>query len=256
MIRGHVHTSEPYTLLLTIKAAKPVQLQVYGYDTVIRNCVYFDRLKSNQADGTFYGTETLEFPLPILPKKLEVIARDASTKSANGIEILDYQVVPLKSKFKASSALIQDFDEFTDWLAQHAGTLPCGTYHSTKGWWTIHVVDVIVVEEKGKYVEVDTPASVSHINGEMYGRKADLQKLTVPNIKTMFAHELNHYINDDYTEQGSDRFAEMYCLAKGFSKWDIFDTGARLFGNCDPNKENCTEREQRVKEMYQRLQQA
>ena len=76
-----------YVLLITVESKKPVKLWVVGKDTIVPNCVYFDRNYANRPDGLFQGKETLRFPLPIEPEKIEIKAIDELSGSANGIRI-------------------------------------------------------------------------------------------------------------------------------------------------------------------------
>lgn len=238
-----------FKLLVTIKATRPVFLEVIGYDKKIKRCVYFQRFKSNQPDGTFYGTETIEFFMPIVPKHLQVEAFNEANGSDAGITITNVQEVPLGAKFDIKRPDILDFKVFSDWLAQYGGALPTDTYTSPGGFWKVHLVDTIL-DADNNFKPIDTAASVMHDTGEIFVKAKEFRGITVPNRKVVLWHELNHYVNKSYNESECDHFAMVICTAEGYGRYDITDTGARLFGFCDPTKRDCTEQEQRVVNMY------
>jgi hypothetical protein len=249
-----------YVLLVTIESKKPVKLWVVGKDTLVPNCVYFDRNYSNRPDGLFQGKEVFRFPLPIEPENIEIKATDSQMGNSGSIKVdTKVECIPLNTVF--SSFKRDDYDDFLLFakiMAKYGGTWGVGTYKSPRGLWKCEVVNAITSIEKEDFGEVvDTPASMDHTTGTMYWVVEDLHTRTVPNRFVVALHEFYHYIGRTTDEKECDHFSVEKAWSMGFSKFEIEFTMVRLFGdcvcphpcdgawNCDPNCP-CRERAERT----------
>lgn len=247
---------KPYVLWALIESERPVDLQILGYERSMPNTFYFNRIYANRPDGLFQGKEWLRFPLPIVPDKLEMLCLDRRTGAGEGIKILKLGSKPLvQLPLLERSPEMVEFVQFALWVAKYGGILGFGSNYSKNGLWHMEVVREI--RQKDFYLpgvshKIETPASTSHVNGDIFLVRDDIESISVCNRFVIMCHEVFHFRKNTKDEFACDMFAIQTAYRLGFGKSEIDATLPRLFGNCVGEK--CREIEQRAAMVNQWLQ--
>ncbi len=216
-----------------------IDLNIVGFDADTKT-VFFNRTANTSGPGTY----TLEFPMPVTPKKLSISFLNKTDKNENA-----FKVISVKCDFLPKGAIVlkkreADFVEFLKWFALKANHLPEGLYKSKDGQFSIKYVNEIITGE-GEYtsdgrlipagIKLDTPARTDHETGEIQMARSKVRHYSVPAIMVIGEHEDCHFINNTMDESFCDLEALRICLGLGFPKTECIQAFSNIFEDTNEN---------------------
>jgi hypothetical protein len=180
---------------------------------------YFSRKKE------INGVETLEFPLPIAPKVLEIIIEGKCKVKSLTKNALPEPKITLKKE-------TYDFIKHVCEFAKNFNTLGTGIYTDDKGRFPIVLSKQIRNRETGQVM--NTPARVSRATGQIEVSQEKLSKYTVPMRIFVLLHERSHYELQTSNELECDLQALQWYLGFGFPQTEAIYANTKIFSGNNP----------------------
>ncbi|MFN3315859.1 MAG: hypothetical protein ACK40K_03540, partial [Raineya sp.] len=188
--------------------------------------VYFSRAKKVS------NVETLEFPLPISPKQIDLFI-------VGKCKILGLKVValpPIKLKLHPDTwNFIRHACEF----AKKFDTLSTGIYTDDKKRFPIVLSEQIRNRDTGKVM--NTPARVSRATGQIEVSREKFKKYTVPMRVFILLHERSHYELNSSNELECDLQALQWYLGCFFPQTEAIYANTKIFSGSNPEHLNRAE---------------
>jgi hypothetical protein len=202
--------------------AKPCDIRIVGTDASDEKTVYFDRIANPDRPGLF----SLDFPLPLSPKKLKISMFSDAERGDAVIKTMGSEFLnPVGVECDQEDI---EFIKFLQKYAEKASYLPTGEYRAPGLTPYIVYSDYIIDAELGK---LTTPARVDHNSGEMQISREMFKKYTVPQRMVIGAHEYSHWKYDNTNETFCDLNALRICLGLGFSKSECIYTFTNILND-------------------------
>lgn len=216
-------------LHLTLSAKLPCVLSLIGFDTSMKNTVYFNRgygyRINNDPSKLFTGQKTLVVPMPISPKVLSL--RIKNDVSYNNLEIIKIDSKPLQKREMWLRPEEADFITFALQFSKEAGSITPDTYLSDYENYIVKYMPVLKNKDTGE--AVTTPARVNRRTGIIEVARDKFLKYTVFMRIIVLLHEFFHWDLDTRSEQVADFNAICRALDLGIPETEIMYAFTRVF---------------------------
>jgi len=187
---------------------------------------YFARKKN------INGVETLEFPLPIAPKTLEIFVE-------GNVKVKNLTSEPLQEPKITIKKADWDFFQHIFEFCKNFNTLKTGIYTDNQGRFPIVLSKNIKNRDTGKVM--NTPARVSKATGQIEVSQEKFRRYTLPMRIFILLHERSHYTLQSSDELECDLQALQWYLGLGFPQTEAIYANTKIFSGSNPEHLNRAE---------------
>lgn len=230
-----------FKLKITLRATRPVEVILMGYDAYLQNSVYFSRKVNFYSEDLLDGNDTKEIVLsmPLSPKLLKVEVFNAVTGDERGFLIEDVHVEKLPPQELWIEPQMQRFVDFASDFSKKAGAYRAGFYPSKNGEFLIQYLPVIRDDDGNELI---TPARVNRATGRKQISKKAFSQLSIPIRMFILLHEREHFQIPTRSEKLADLGGLKIYLDMHFPKIEAVYAATKVFRM---HPDNVTERHEK-----------
>jgi hypothetical protein len=219
---------QPFKLTVTLRAERPVEVVLLGYDSYLDYSVYFSRKVNFYEKDLRLGDNTKEIvlSLPLSPKKLIVQIYNAYTGDDRGFVIENISTAKLLEQQLWVSAEMQRFIDFAGNFSKKMGEYKPGYYPSKNNEFLIQLLPVIR-DENGR--ELVTPARVNRMSGRKQISQKAFRVLSIPIRMFILLHEREHYVIPTRSERRADLAGLKIYLDMNFPSIEAVYAATKVF---------------------------
>lgn len=213
----------PFNIVLSFQINKRCAINVRISDDDIPNTDYL-----NSRYDLRDGIKTISAGLPITGKRMSmtITCEADASKQCSCFQLLGIKTEKLVEKQIYLSQPDKEYFDYARWFVKNMGSLSPGLYKNDSGSATFRLFDVIIDDVEG---EIQTPARVDHVTGEVQMSKRHMSQYSVPMNMFILTHERVHYSFNTKNEQECDRNAVNIVRAMGFPRLETIYAATKIF---------------------------
>ncbi len=216
---------ERFIIHLRIKAHRPMELGIQGYDPKYRHTYYLRRkarfVKTNEQ-------RTFQLRFPVSSKKMELLIFDKNAMHDRNFSVVSFKVEPMEALSLWASESEHRFMKFAVSFSQKAGHTRVGYYDSPNGEFLFHYVDAIT-DGSGK--ELITPARTHRLMPRVQISRRLFLDYSIPIRVAILAHEGCHWFLNTRSQKTADLCGIKKYLDYGFPKIEAIYAMTKIFGS-------------------------
>ena len=219
---------QPFKLTVILRAERPVEVVLLGFDAYIDNSVYFSRKVNFDKEHLRMGRDSREIVLsmPLSPQKLIVQIYNAFTGDNSDFVVEDISVDILPSQQLWVEPQMQRYIDFVSDFVKKVGEYKPGFYPSNNGEFLIQLLPVIR-DEFGN--ELITPARINRGTGRIQLSREAIMPLSIPIRVFILMHEIKHFSIPTRSEKQADLGGLKIYLDLNFPKIEAVYAATKVF---------------------------
>lgn len=214
-----------FEIHLSIKAHRPMELGIHGYDPRYRH-TYYLRRKTRFTKVNEKRTFQLRFPVSSMA--MELLLFDKNAMHDCNFSVVSFEVKPMEPLSIWASASEHRFMKFAVDFAQKAGHTRTGYYDSPKGEFLFHYV-ASITDTSGK--ELITPARTHRLMPRVQISRRLFLGYSIPIRVAILAHEGCHWFLNTRSQTTADVCGIKKYLDYGFPKIEAVYAMTKIFGS-------------------------